>query len=492
MIVQDVQTASAPPVVRDVRSKRAAFTAERVDFWDKFAQEIRRWQPGRRYYREQLARLFAFSVPPGMRVLEVGSGTGDLLAALRPAYGVGIDFSAEMVKLARDRHPELAFVQADAYEFDLGEKFDFVVCSDLINDLWDVQTTLERIAIHCHGGTRILLNFYSELWQGPRTLAEATGLVKRLLLQNWLTVEDVSDLLYLAGFESIRNSREIMCPVHIPLLGPLLNRYLVRLWPFSHLAITHLLIARPRPVPEPGRHASVSVIVAARNEEGNVQQIFDRLPQMGSGTELIFVEGNSTDKTWEAAERELAHRPGYPARLFHQPGKGKGDAVRKGFAEAHGDLLMILDADLTVAPEDLPRFYEAWRTGRGDFINGVRLVYPMEERAMRFFNLLGNKFFSLAFSWLLGQSIKDTLCGTKVLSRRHYETIAANRAWFGEFDPFGDFDLIFGAARFNLKIVDMPIRYGERTYGDTNIHRWRHGMILLSMVMVAMRRIRFI
>lgn len=490
MIVEEVQTASL--VGKDVPSKRAAFTGERIAFWDEFARQIRRWQPARQYYRDRLARLFAFSVPPGMRVLEVGCGTGDLLAALRPGYGVGIDFSPEMVKLARARHPELRFEEADAHDFDLGEKFDFVVCSDLINDLWDVQTVLERIAIHCHPGTRLLLNFYSELWEGPRRVAELAGLVKRLLLQNWLTVEDVNDLLYLAGYETVRHSREIMCPVRVPLLAALVNRYLVRLWPMSHLAITHVLIARPQPVPDPERQGSVSVIVAARNEEGNVPQIFHRLPQMGLGTELIFVEGNSTDKTWEAAERELAQRPGYPARLFHQPGKGKGDAVRKGFAEAHGDLLMILDADLTVMPEDLPRFYEAWRSGRGDFINGVRLVYPMEERAMRFFNLLGNKFFSLAFSWLLGQSIKDTLCGTKVLSRRQYETIAANRAWFGEFDPFGDFDLIFGAARYNLKIVDMPVRYAERTYGETNIQRWRHGVILLKMVMVAMRKIRFV
>jgi hypothetical protein len=153
---------------------------------------------------------------------------------------------------------------------------------------------------------------------------------------------------------------------------------------------------------------------------------------------------------------------------------------------------MILDADLTVPPEDLPRFYEAWRSHKGEYVNGVRLVYPMEERAMRAFNFIGNKFFSLAFSWLLSQSIKDTLCGTKVLSKAHYEMIAANRAYFGDFDPFGDFDLIFGAARYNLKFVDLPIRYRERTYGDTNIQRWSHGWLLLRMVFFALWRIKFI
>jgi glycosyltransferase involved in cell wall biosynthesis len=233
-------------------------------------------------------------------------------------------------------------------------------------------------------------------------------------------------------------------------------------------------------------------VVPARNEAGNISNILDRVPELGGGTELIFVEGNSTDDTYAAIEREIARRPGCTAKLFRQSGKGKGDAVRLGFANSTGEVLMILDADMTVPPEDLPRFYDAWRSAKGEYINGVRLVYPMEDRAMRFFNLVGNKFFSLAFSWLLNQSIKDTLCGTKVLSRAHYEVIARNRAYFGEIDPFGDFDLIFGAAKYNLKMVDLPIRYAERVYGDTNIQRWRHGMILLRMVLLAMRRIKFI
>ena len=261
--------------------------------------------------------------------------------------------------------------------------------------------------------------------------------------------------------------------------------------PFRWFALTNIFIARPKPAPV--RRASVvSVVVAARNEEGNIPAIFDRVPQMGAGTELIFVEGNSKDDTWGAIEREIARRPQVNARLFKQPGKGKGDAVRVGFREASGELLMILDADLTVPPEDLPRFYEAWRSGKAEFVNGVRLVYPMEQRAMRFFNHVGNKFFSLAFTWLLGQSIKDTLCGTKVLSKSSYEVIAANRGYFGEIDPFGDFDLLFGAAKYSMKIVDLPVRYGERTYGETNIQRWSHGMLLLRMVAKAMRKIKFV
>jgi glycosyltransferase involved in cell wall biosynthesis len=289
----------------------------------------------------------------------------------------------------------------------------------------------------------------------------------------------------------IRVGREILWPVPTPLLSTFFNKFVVKLWPFDLLALTSILVARPMPKQD-RENVKVSVVVAARNEAGNIPGIFDRVPQMGLGTELIFVEGHSNDNTFEAIESEIARRPEVDARLYKQPGKGKGDAVRTGFQQASGELLMILDADMTVPPEDLPRFYEAWQSGKADFVNGVRLVYPMENRAMRFFNLLGNRFFSLLFTWLLDQNIQDTLCGTKVLSKRDYEFIAANRSYFGDFDPFGDFDLLFGAAKHNLRIVDLPIRYAERTYGDTNIQRWRHGVILLRMAFLAMRRIKFV
>jgi glycosyltransferase involved in cell wall biosynthesis len=284
----------------------------------------------------------------------------------------------------------------------------------------------------------------------------------------------------------------VLLPLPLPLLAPLANRFLVKLWPLRHLALANFVVARTEPRPPEGPEPVVSVVVPARNEAGNVEAIFDRTPEMGAGTELVFVEGGSADGTYEAIERAIAAHPERRAVLLRQTGKGKGDAVRLGFERAAGDVLMILDADLTVPPEDLPRFYAALRSGVGELVNGVRLVYPMEDRAMRFFNLLGNKFFSWAFTWLLGQPVKDTLCGAKVLRKRDYETIAANRSSFGDFDPFGDFDLLFGAARLNMKIVDLPVRYRERKYGTTNIQRWRHGVLLLRMVAFAARRLKFI
>lgn len=461
----------------------------RMEQWDKNAVKRDSWKGLGGWYHKRLTEYYKFLINPNQRILEVGCGLGDLLASLEPSRGVGVDFSAEAIARAKKRHPHLEFHQLDAHDLSsLADEFDVIVFSDAINDLWDVQRALEQVRKLCAPHTRLILNFYSHLWQFPLAVAQRLNLATPMLDQNWLTVPDVDNLLRLAGFETIRNSNEVLLPLP---LGGFANRYLARLWPFRDFTLSNFLIARPAPQPAE-KKPSVSVVVAARNEEGNIRNIFERVPVMGSKTELIFVEGHSKDKTYETIEKEMPLHPRTSNLLLRQPGIGKADAIRRGFEQATGDILMILDADLTVPPEDLPRFYEAIVSGRGEFINGVRLVYPMEKEAMRTLNFIGNKFFSMAFSWLMGQSIKDTLCGTKVLWRKDYEKISANRSYFGDFDPFGDFDLIFGAAKLNLKIVDLPIRYRERTYGTTNISRWKHGVLLLRMVAFAARRIKFV
>ena len=465
----------------------AAYQQARIAHWDAVARQHDSWQGMARWYHRRLVEIYRFHVSPHQKILEVGCAQGHLLAALKPARGVGVDFSEEMICRARQHHPGLEFLQADAHDLSgIDEKFDVIILSDVVNDLWDVQRVLEALRPLCFAHTRLILNFYSRLWQLPLSVVRKLNLANPTLFQNWLTREDLNTLLRLADFEEVRVTQEVLWPLP---LGGLANRFLVRFWPFNELALSNFVVARlPRPAPEP----VVSVIVPARNEAGNIQAIFERTPLMGRETELIFVEGHSRDDTCAAIEREIAAHPSTPSLLLQQTGLGKADAVRLGFSKSRGEVLMILDADMTVPPEDLPRFYEALVSGKGEFINGVRLVYPMEKEAMRPINFLGNKFFSLAFSWLLGQPIKDTLCGTKVLWKRAYEQIAANRSYFGDFDPFGDYDLIFGATKLNLKIVDLPIRYRERTYGSTNISRWKHGWLLLRMVAFAARRIKFV
>jgi SAM-dependent methyltransferase len=486
-------TRTLQPVGRDVAHE--AYTSARIAHWDKVAADLDHGRSWSSAYHARLTKVFCTLVAPNQRVLEIGCGQADLLAALRPSFGLGVDFSGDMLRRAARRHPRLAFAQADAHWLDLGDDqpFDVVILSDLVNDLWDVEVAFAQLKRVTGPGSRLILNFYSRLWELPLDFTRAIGLSKPLLEQNWLTVQDIDNLLRLADFEVTRRWDEILLPLAAGGLEELANRYLARLWPLEVAALTHFVVARPAPRADASQaEPIVSVIVPARNESGNIEAILDRTPEMGGGTEFVFVEGHSTDNTYAAIEREIACHPQRRCQLLRQTGKGKGDAVRLGFAHARGEVLMILDADMTVAPEDLPRFLDALRSGKGEFINGVRLVYPMQKQAMRFLNLIGNKFFSLAFSWLLGQSIKDTLCGTKVLSAANYRRIAAERAYFGDFDPFGDFDLLFGAARLNLKIVDLPIRYRERTYGTTNIQRWRHGLLLLRMVMFAARRIKFV
>jgi ubiquinone/menaquinone biosynthesis C-methylase UbiE len=461
--------------------------------WDTIALKTGDKKSWSMYYHHRLLQIYKFLIVPGQRVLEIGCGTGDLIGELEPEMGVGIDFSDKMVKHAVKKYPKLNFIQCDVHEICLREKFDVIILSDLVNDLWDVQSVFSQIRRLSTPETRVVLNIYSKLWEMPLFLTQSLGMTKKLLPQNWLTIEDITGLLKLTGFETIRHWSEVLWPFDTPILGNFINRVIVKLWPFHFFALSNFMIARLRPsIQQKPREPVVSVIIPARNEEGNIPDIFARVPEMGSGTELVFVEGLSKDNTYLAIEKAMAEYPKKKSKLFCQPGVGKGDAVRLGFAKATGDVLMILDADLTVPPEQLPRFYDALYSGEGEFINGVRLVYPMEKQAMRYLNLMGNKFFSLAFSWLLGQSIKDTLCGTKVLWKTDYKRIADNRKYFGNFDPFGDFDLLFGSAKLNLKIVEVPIRYAERRYGSTNIQRWKHGWLLLRMVLFASRRIKFL
>ncbi len=466
----------------------------RIRHWDDVAAKSTHVKYPVAYYHRLIADIYRHIIPAGQRIIELGCGRGDLLAALNPSHGLGIDFSGEMIAQGRKRHPELHFIEADAHQISVDEKFDHVILSDLVNDLWDVQTVFQQIQRFTDPHSRIVINTYSRLWEAPLLLAQKLGLGRPTLFQNWLTVGDIRGLLSLSDLEMVRHWEEILWPLPTPLLARLLNRYLAKIWPFKWFALMHFIIARPmrKDFMADPRKVQVSVIVPARNEAGNIQKILQSVPEMGAGTEIVFVEGGSRDETYQTIEKGIREWPQRRCKLLQQSGTGKGDAVRMGFSHAEGDILMILDADLTVPPESLPRFFEVLLSRKGEFINGVRLVYPMEKEAMRLLNLAGNKFFSLAFSWLLGQPIKDTLCGTKVLWKRDYERIAANRSYFGEFDPFGDFDLLFGAVKLNLKIREVPIRYRDRTYGTTNIQRWRHGWLLLKMVAFASRRIKFV
>jgi SAM-dependent methyltransferase len=462
-----------------------------LEFFNSSAGQRDHWKKINQYYWTDLETLCSFLIPEDASVLEVGCGTGDLISHIKAARKTGIDFSPNMIEIARRKYPDADFAVMSAEDITIDETYDYIVLSGLIGYLGDIQKVFQSLQQVCHARTRVIITYHNLLWQPVLNLGEKLGLRMKQPVQNWLSRADIQNLLFLAGFDAYKSGDRLIIPRHIPIVSTLVNRYVARLPFFRKLCLTNYFIARINHRGKDDEY-SVSVIVPARNESGNIENIIKRIPEMGRHTEIIFVEGHSTDDTWlKIQEVSARHRDARDIKIGRQDGVGKGDAVRKGFELAGGDILIILDADLTVPPEDLPKFYEAIAGGKGEFMNGSRLVYNMDKQAMRSLNILGNKFFSLMFSWILDQRLKDTLCGTKALFKKDYEQIKRGRKFFGDFDPFGDFDLIFGASKLNLKIIEVPIRYKERTYGRTNIRRFKHGLLLLKMCIIAARKLKF-
>jgi SAM-dependent methyltransferase len=462
---------------------------------DRLASERDRWLARNRFFYDNDRRYMQFLVPPGQRVLELGCGEGQLLKALRPSHGVGVDLSPKMINLARERLPEFEFYVGNAEDPELlgsiPGPFDSIILSDMVGYLEDCGNTFEALRNLCTPKTRLVIAYYSHLWEPIVRLSERGGAKMPSMSQNWLSIDDTANLMRLAGFEVVRREWRLLMPKRLLGIGTALNKLIAPLPGIRRLCLRNYLVARP--VWLQGietRNPSCTILIPCRNERGNIENAVRRLPQFSGDLEILFVEGHSSDGTYEECLRVKDSYPDRKIRAFKQTGKGKGDAVRLGFANAQGEILMILDADLTVPPESMPKFYRALVEGYGEFVNGTRLVYPMSDRAMRTLNAIANRAFAMVFSCLLNQRLTDTLCGTKALWRRDYERIAAGRGYFGEFDPFGDFDLIFGAAKLNLKIVEVPVRYADRTYGETQISRFRDGWLLLRMVTLAWRKLK--
>ena len=460
------------------------------DFYNKTASNRLKWNKRNRFYHKQIEKYFSFAIPTGKKVLEIGCSSGDLLNAVKPSYGVGIDFSEEIINIARTRYPNLNFIVDDIEETSINETFDYIILSDTLGCLWDAQKALHNVFRLCHPGTRIVISYYNFFWEPLIKVLEFIRLKQKQPNQNWFTTKDVYNLLELENFGVIKSDRKVLMPLHIPLLNFIFNRIFANLPILNKFGLINLIVARP--VFSEERKSSITIVVPARNEKGNIENAILRTPEFGTSQEFIFIEGHSSDNTYEEMERVKAAYPDKDIKLMKQTGRGKGNAVREAFDKATGDILMILDADLTMPPEELLKFYDALRYNKGEFINGCRLVYAMEKNAMRLLNLLGNQFFGWFFSYLLSQPLKDTLCGTKVLYRKDYETIKNNRSYFGDFDPFGDFDLLFGASKQNLKITEIIIRYKDREYGNTQISRFRHGILLFRMSFFAAQKIKFI
>ena len=448
-----------------------------------------------RYFQGLTGDYLSFLIPEGSRILSLGCGSGLQLKRFKPSYALGVDIDQSSLAIARKQCPEFEFVVGDIEDCGLLSDiqsrgpFDIVLLDDTLGFIDDIQRFLWNIRGLCNPETRLVSVYYSYLWEPLIWFCEKLGVKEETFPTTWLKIADVENLLNISGFESVKKEWRILCPFRFFGLGNLINRYIATLPIIRKICIRHFVVARP--VGELSEvKTTVSVIIPCKNERGNVESAVTRLPKMGNSVQVVFVEGHSTDGTWEELQRVKTAYPLLDIKIIQQRGKGKGDAVRDGFDEATGEILVILDADLTVPPEDLSKFVYAISSRQAEFVNGSRLVYGREEKAMRYLNLMANHFFALIFTYLINQKLTDTLCGTKVLKRQDYERIAKGRSYFGDFDPFGDFDLIFGASKLNLKFLEIPIRYASRKYGETQISRFSHGLLLSKMVLFAFKKLK--
>lgn len=436
----------------------------------------------RRYLYELLFRYLSVFIRPEDPVVEINPPSVPLSSLFKNSQGLFLSSSSERTN------------DADKKILDQLSANDPVYCilNGTVHYERDVCSFFRRLHKACGRKTRVVVLYYSHVWKPLVNLASFLGIRRKTAEQNWIDHKDIENMLSLADFEPVLTDAKILMPIYVPFLSDFVNRYLAPLPILRLFCLVNILVARPL-LKKEDKDLCVSIIVPARNEAGNIENIVKRLPRMGPDDEIVFVEGHSQDATWEEIQKiSKKYGPTRTIRCLKQDGIGKADAVRKGFAVASRDILMILDADCAVPPEVLPDFYKALCEDKAEFLNGSRLVYPHDGKAMPFLNMIANKFFAVIFSFLVRQRFKDTLCGTKAISRENYEQICEHRNFFGDFDPFGDFDLIFGASRLCLKIREIPVRYHERTYGRTNIKRWKHGVLLLRMALLAGRKLKFV
>lgn len=454
------------------------------------AGDRQRWISANRYYYDSVKRLLRFVVERGRSVLHIRCQNGHILDALEPKRGVGVEISTEMTEVARKQRPALEFRTGFPETVRFDEQFDYVLW-DQVTDAADIIPALKNLRVCCATHTRLILGSYNHLWEPIMSLAEKIGIKMPLAPQSWLSEQDQRNMLHLAGFEPLKTYRLMLFPKWIPLLSEFLNRVIARLPLINRLCMSTFIVARPAPEPRKPETVSVSVIIPCKNERGNIEPAINRIPDMGRETEIIFCDDKSTDGTADEVRRMQALHPEKNIRLVDGPAISKSRNVWTGFDAATGDVLMILDADLTVMPEELPVFFDAIVQGKGEFINGSRLVYPMQKEAMKFANMIGNKLFGILFSYLIDQRIKDTLCGTKVIWRKDWPRIKVMNGTWGTVDRWGDYELIFGATKLHLRILDLPVHYQERIYGSTKMVKVFHnGLIMLRMCGAAFKHLK--
>jgi ubiquinone/menaquinone biosynthesis C-methylase UbiE len=463
------------------RERLPLHTGKIAAHFESLAKDYYRLKKQNKYYNEYLVKWCKSLLPAGKKVLDIGSGRGDVLNAVEPGEGVGIDVSPTMVALASEEFPHLQFKEQKIEDFKGDGSFDAVTMINTLEYLYDIGEVLDKIHAALKDNGRVYITTANPIWSPVFRQASKMGLRIPECDRLYVTNEDLVNMLQLHGYEVVYKKMALILPKYIPLLSSFLN-FVFPYIPFLHLLCSTQLIAA-RKVPQKPNDYSVSVVIPCHNEVGNVDRCVTEMRKFGSRTELIFVDDGSKDGTAEAVKPEL--NPDIDVKVIsYFPNQGKGSAVKKGFDEATGDIVMILDADLTTHPEELEPIYEALSSGRAEFINCTRFVYPMEGGAMPYFNYIGNKCFSILASLIMEQRVSDTLCGTKAMFREDYENMVMGR------DPWGDYDFLFGAAQLRLSIKELPIHYRERLAGLSKMNTKKHTINLLKMCVQGFKQVK--
>jgi len=454
------------------------------DYFERVAPDWEQWQRKNPLYHSCLTHLIGGMIPPGSKVLELGSGVGDLLASLGPSSGMGLNFAQALTDRALQKHPQLEFHTVDVDSVILPRSFEpqYVVMTNMLDYVYDVWDTMESLKPAIREQTLLIITTNNPLWAPLLRLASKLGLRFPESPRNFITNKDICSVLHLQGFDIVEDGFTLPVPKRIPVIGTLLNAVVPEVPILCFVSSVQYIAARPRVARPP---LSCSVVIPCHNEAGNIQECLRRVPQMGSWTEIVVVDDGSTDETCEKVKEIMVH-DSRVRLIVLEKNQGKAGAVRAGFEAANGDVLMILDADMAVTPEELLKFLAPLQEGTADFVNGTRLVYPMQGKAMKVANFIGNKGFCFLASKVIRQRVSDTLCGTKVFLKRDYL-----RMPLGGVERWGDFDLLFGAARLKLRILEIPVHYTERRAGKSKMRVMVDGWYFLWACLSGWKMLRF-
>lgn len=461
------------------------FKEEAKDYFDRLAREYPEWKRRNLYYYSKLTQFYRKVIPPGKDVLDIGCRDGELLKAVEPLTGVGIDVSEGMIEIARRNCSHLRFFPMKSESIELEGKFDYIIMSNVIGYISDLWLLFEQIKPLTKFNTEIVISSSNPLMEPLLKLGERLGMKSSEGPVNRFYMEDIMNLLRLNDFGIVDWGHELSLPRRIPLVSEMVNRYASKVRFLRNFSFLQYIIARPGRTMARAESLSCSVVIPCHNEKENIRECVGRVPLLGKATEIVIVDDGSTDSTADEVKKFIGKNPDKNLKLIsHFPNRGKGFAVREGFKAASGDILMILDADMAVSPEELTRFFKPIVEGKAEAVNGTRMVYMMEKQAMPYLHLFGNKIFSIIFTWLMGQRITDTLCGTKAIFRKDFRRMEIGRC------PWGDFDILLGIAKLRLKMVEMPVHYKARRAGKSKMKTFRHGLLLIETCLYGFKELK--